>query len=829
MKISKVQQELADVRAAMTPGTPIEEKRAARKRFEKLRDEIKRELLSLEEQANKENELKERIAKLERSAQDIRDEAKELEAIDLSSRAHQLYLDANDVLIQIKELHAQVLTEWKQNYDKLSHSTGMLESRVQNIEEEFQNLLHIINEKESIAREEDEYPPRLRAMLNTQRTAEFLIKKGFAEHDSLAERAHYLERAQQILAQLPSSDTDAQLKDLDPKIYMPLIAETERYKTAVRIALQEIHHLTSEHIVDTDNAGTELPLAYSVFNQWRKGDKNAFYARLWALNLLLLKNPNQDTPLQQKVRSLLNVINRDRELNSVELEEKQMAAEARRFLLMAGNGVIRRFLADQFNGLRSESDYARLGRALYDPRDPYGLSILRIAVNLPRKFDLTLANRFEGLYEKRLVRTPSSAVSAHPEVRFTDDLDDLPDVPPEELDRGWEVELLAGELSCVNYVERTMQTTEVGRQQYVEAQEYILDTSESMFAQGYSRYPNKRWLLRNAIFISALNTYSVDAAANNSTEFKNQLFFRFFGSEVHDLNATQATEYGVSYPLPVQRFPLRTTDDAYAALKLFMQYNPNGGGTQLQEAILQGFRDIQSAKGATRALRDAKLVLVTDGDSELTIDQLIQAQQIKDTRTVVHVFALEQENPDLRELSDMSGPGQAFYHFIQHAGDGNLQAMPPYGTKEEFSPVYSEPKFASDAERNTYEERITEMCREILEAHRKERTETAETAKIRSRELDALMHARRPGATHKNAALSRKSQRMRDIFNTMHALHDDDRTDAESMELLRELGSARGVLFKDVKAICESPGEKETQEALKRYKEEILPKLRKVA
>lgn len=818
MEFTEFEDGLVALETRLRQGDPIDPEELTRElaRYETALQRLEIEAAALRAQEAHENKVLRAIQKLEARTRHIKEEAMELESTELAKDANRLSQLAVELERQLNELGKTLLDARQKNLPNLQQQVKGLEPQVAQLEKDYQDLLDKIEANEGPAKEEDELPGAVRWALMQLRAGIFHLKQGLRECEYLSGRGEHLEHAQRQLQGLPEDEAEFLAQGYPPHYAKHLSEGVVRLRQMLRNQLQDIHHLVSEGIKETDLDGAELSLAYAMGEKWRQGDKEGFYHRLWTLNFLMLHGRDIDPELRKKVRSLLTLVNGT--VSSKEKKRREHAAEARRFLMLAGNGVIRRVLEDNFNGLAAQEDYERLGKLLVDKRRPDWLYTLQMAVQLPRVFDLSLNERFKGIFETHYRRNQVPHPTNYPEMRLAEDFDDVGQLAPEDLVPGWERRLMDGELHVVRHEEQTETQVEVGHEQSTEAQVYMLDVSISMGPPARPGNSGQRWRFRNAALIAALNTFSVDAAAKDTEQFENLLYFAEFGSHVRDIRV------------------VRNTREAKKVLIETLNRIGEDLGTDLHEAVLSAYRAIRSARGRHRALREAKVVVVTDGGANLWIDELLREQQIEGTRIVTHVFATEEENEELRHLSRASGPGRAFYHFIEAANDPGLAASPPYGKAEEFSPVWNEPHFETAKDQNRFEADVSRLCRDTVDAFRYARRSRDEHEEMRTYELDALMSETRGmgqdayedgGRTseERNRRL-RKTQRTRDILEFLNATVDDDMSRGEVMDLFRALADARALLPREFREVCRTARDSELRTAIHRFDEQVMPKLR---
>ncbi|MBI2638287.1 hypothetical protein HYW83_01715 [Candidatus Peregrinibacteria bacterium] len=803
--LQKFHDELTRYADTVTSGTPIDQLRSDVGRFERALADLEEQIVARRVQKGKENELGKLIEGLELRTKEIRDEAKILEGDQLSHEAQRIYMRAEELAEMLAKLKKKLFEDRKQELPALQKETAGLDREVAGLEDQYAQFLAGLESEDIRAMEEDRLPDPLRRILLLKRMADFYIARGSSECSSLRKRGRYFEQAMRALRDIPDEEYMTWAQGWDRRKAQDFVATVKHTKLELRERIREVHHSMSEGLVDKTSGGRdELNLVVAMRDKWKAENPDEFYKRLWTLHMFL-NNEHADKRMLEKVRSLLTFISR--QSPDANAEVHRYANEARRFLLRAGNGVIRRFFEERFNGLETEDDYARLGRALYDSNRPFGL--LQLAVNIPRLFDLSLSTRFGRITDKRIRRKRVNEVTMHPEMETTDCPDDLPDVPPDEFDPGWLQRLAEGDLAVVRYEDQKLEEEEVGVERQMEAQEYLLDVSGSMYVNQFG-HPVQRWLLRNAIFLAALNSYSVDATVKDTKEFQNLLFLRLFGDRVGDLMV------------------VRNQAEARRFLDKYMSYHDAPlGGTDIQLALETAFADIKGAKGFHRSLKEAKVVIVTDGESELNLFDLLQAQDVKGTRIVTHVFAVENQNPGLKELSRSSGPGKAFYYFIEDAGDEQYVDLPPYGTPEEFSPVYPEPSFSSEAERARFEAEVDRRCDEIVELMRQGEDRKDDAERELREDCDTLFEQAPLGRIEEawSPKMERKSRRVIDVLGVASEITDDYTSPGEAMALLRHVLRKRAVLKQELHDIATVPLTDESRAAVVKYQDEVYPKL----
>jgi hypothetical protein len=818
--VTEIERACLQLQEDVAAGLSLEEIMRRQQRLDEWMNALEGELREREQVTMREKRLGDLIDSLEGRTNVVLSEARELESTDLQRQATKVREVAERLRHELQDLKARVMTERIDQLPRLGEKAEALKGQVESVEASYQELLRQIDAKEQAAREVDKID-RLNRHAYLQLVAgEYMFKRGLDECEFVGRRGMILERARKMLDQIPVDARALIQHGADAATAEHIVAQANALKEQLRTRAQDVHHLVSEGLGDTSIGKKERALPYSMKAAWQSGDKPEFYRRLWALHYLTSSKNNLPSEIKDKVKALISYVNQY--TSPDQTNEKIWAAEARQFLLMAGNGVIRRVLEQRYAGLQTEDDYARLGRDLRRPRGQNSyLKMLQLAVNIPRLYDLGLSDRFRTLYETRTQKRRVSHITDRPESGIAQDFDDLEDIPPEELTGDWIRRLLDGDLPMVTNLEHTEARVEVGHEKTTEAQIYILDHSGSMVSYG----SGMRWFLRDAILIAALNTFSTDANAKGSKEFDNALMWRLFGSTLTELRGANNEREALQW--------------AHHLLNLDPSHEPLGG-TELEYALATGYYDIETAKQTDPRLAKATVVMVTDGAVErrLNLHDLLKRQNINGTRVVTHVFAIEQENAELRELSRLSG-GRASYNYIDDARDGSLLNITTGHNINEYSPTWNEPQFGSAAEQAEFEARVEEMSREINDLFTRRRQDKEKKERSFTKELSQLMawsekkprapfyedKAKTPAAQDQ---ARRKLERMDEIISCLWYSCDDQMTSAEVMGLWRNLAEVRAVLPRDIKAIVRTTNWEFLRKQMNSFREKKYAELKDI-
>jgi len=218
------------------------------------------------------------------------------------------------------------------------------------------------------------------------------------------------------------------------------------------------------------------------------------------------------------------------------------------------------------------------------------------------------------------------------------------------------LDLAAGRLLTRRYVRMDVATRDKTVMQG-EVRVYLLDGSGSMNG------PRAR--MRDAILVAELATLA-RRLGDPDRNTRVVVYFRYFN---HDIG------------------PVHRVDSVGGALQAIKEVTSTlrQGGTDLQGAMLASMQLVRDEEQADPDLRNAQIVLVTDGDAP--VDEVaIEAarQEIGGVPLGISVIALGIENPALRDMvAHQRGMGdRAFYHFLPDAflkrvADGDIDSGPP--------------------------------------------------------------------------------------------------------------------------------------------------------
>ncbi len=202
-------------------------------------------------------------------------------------------------------------------------------------------------------------------------------------------------------------------------------------------------------------------------------------------------------------------------------------------------------------------------------------------------------------------------------------------------------ELATGRLLCRRYLdERVERRSRTGLLAQVRI--YVLDGSSSMVGA--------RARMRDALLVSELGAL-VGRLTAREAYVHSVLYFRYFDHEAR----------------PTRR--VATVDDALAAVREAVS-SRRGGRTNIEGALIDSFAQVEAARERDPALTHAQIVLVTDGEADVSAESVLRARAaITEIPVGVSVIALGDENRDLRALADQQRrAGEAvFYHHISDA------------------------------------------------------------------------------------------------------------------------------------------------------------------
>ncbi|HVY30805.1 MAG TPA: vWA domain-containing protein [Polyangiaceae bacterium] len=200
------------------------------------------------------------------------------------------------------------------------------------------------------------------------------------------------------------------------------------------------------------------------------------------------------------------------------------------------------------------------------------------------------------------------------------------------------LDLASGSLQTRRYV-----AEEVKRRERTvlkgEVRVYVLDGSGSMLG------PRAR--LRDAILVAELSTL-LARLGDPERSVNPTLFYRYF---TRTLSPTVC---------------VKTEADALAAISQALS-EVRIGGTDIQLALLDSFELVRAAQSDNPDLARAQIVLVTDGDAYVDLDQVQRAREAVGKLPVgVSIIALGEENEALKKLAaqQRARGERVFYQFI---------------------------------------------------------------------------------------------------------------------------------------------------------------------
>ncbi len=179
-----------------------------------------------------------------------------------------------------------------------------------------------------------------------------------------------------------------------------------------------------------------------------------------------------------------------------------------------------------------------------------------------------------------------------------------------------------------------------------EVRVYVLDGSGSMIG--------RRGRVRDALLLAELSTML--GRIRSPGGVRSTLYYRYFDTEL----------------APVHR--VDTVATVHEAVR-DVAHAVHQGGTDIQRALLASLAQVETARELDPDLARAQIVLVTDGESPVDENVIVQARAgIRGIPVAVSVIALGEENPALRALvaSQRAKGERAFYHFLD---DDQLTAI----------------------------------------------------------------------------------------------------------------------------------------------------------
>jgi hypothetical protein len=172
-----------------------------------------------------------------------------------------------------------------------------------------------------------------------------------------------------------------------------------------------------------------------------------------------------------------------------------------------------------------------------------------------------------------------------------------------------------------------------------EVRVYVLDGSSSMLGH--------RARMRDAIMVAELATL-IKRLSDPDRHTRVVLYFRYFNRKLGLLHKVDSR------------------GGALEAIRI-VTGTPRIGGTDIEAALLSSIEQVQQAKEEDAELARAQIVMVTDGEAEVSEQRIKDAQaKLGDLPVGISIIALGEQNRALRELVSKQrqrGEG-AFYHFL---------------------------------------------------------------------------------------------------------------------------------------------------------------------
>lgn len=282
----------------------------------------------------------------------------------------------------------------------------------------------------------------------------------------------------------------------------------------------------------------------------------------------------------------------------------------------------------------------------------------------------------------------------------TQDLHFVPAKGPEDLPnavitdpRMTLLDLAAGRLLTRQFVrEEIDRRSRVVRQGEVRV--YVLDGSTSMFG------PRAR--MRDAILIAELATL-VKRLTHQRHSSRVVLFYRYFNDQLS----------------PVVR--VDSPHDAIASIRKIISM-PRRGATNIEKALIASIDQVREARERDPDLSRAHIVLITDGDADVSETKIVKARAgVGNMPVGVSVVALGEENRALRTIvahQRIQGE-RAFYHFMP---DDYLEELT--SGRIDDAPMIHLPAVGNDDV--TMDERLGALVEELADL---ERTRDAESVR----------------------------------------------------------------------------------------------------
>jgi hypothetical protein len=263
-----------------------------------------------------------------------------------------------------------------------------------------------------------------------------------------------------------------------------------------------------------------------------------------------------------------------------------------------------------------------------------------------------------------------------------------------------------------------------------EVRVYVLDGSTSMFG------PRAR--MRDAILVAELATL-VKRLTCQRRNMRVVLFYRYFNDQLG----------------PVER--VDSPEDAIDAIHHVLS-KARRGSTDIEKALIASIDQVRQAREHDPDLARAQIVLITDGESNVSEERIVQARAgIGDLPVGVSVVALGQENKALRQLvARQRALGErTFYHFLP---DDYLEELVS-GEIDDSSLIHLPSVKAEDGSRH---DRLGSLLEELADLERTRETESL-------RQLYETYREQKSG--QREASIDGEGRRA-----CLEALHRDERT-----------------------------------------------------
>ncbi len=175
---------------------------------------------------------------------------------------------------------------------------------------------------------------------------------------------------------------------------------------------------------------------------------------------------------------------------------------------------------------------------------------------------------------------------------------------------------------------------------------YVLDASGSMMGA--------RARFRDAVLVAELNNLRLKSVRKLPVD---PLYFSHFNE------------------VPTELSRVDDALDASREMAALLENTRAAGKTDITLALITAFNEVRAARGRDPYLSRATVVLVTDGEDRVDLEQIRAARKpVEDVEIVLSLIALGAENADLRGLVEEQRAlgGRAFYH---HLSDAEISAV----------------------------------------------------------------------------------------------------------------------------------------------------------